>query len=45
MCELDEIKNAKELHIAHLNVCSLVNKWDNIKVNLIDSGIYIVMNQ
>ena len=26
----------------HLNVRSLVNKWDNLKTNFIDSGIHIL---
>ena len=39
---LCDIKNAKGLHIAHLNVRSLVNKWDNIKANFTDSGLHIL---
>ena len=42
MYELEYIKNAKGLHIAHLNVRRLVNKWDNIKANFMDSGIHIL---
>ena len=42
MYELEEMKNAKGLHITHLNVRSLVNKWDNIKANLSDSGIHVL---
>ena len=42
MYDLSEIKNTKGLHIAHLNVRSLVNKWDIIKTNLIDSGIHFL---
>ena len=42
MYNLNEIKNAKGLHLAHLNVRSLVNTWDNIKGNFIDSGLYIL---
>ena len=42
MYDLKEIQKAKGLHIAHLNVRSLVNKWDNIKANFIDSGIHIL---
>ena len=42
MYELDEIKNAKGLHFTHLNVRSLMNKWDNIKANFADSGIHVL---
>ena len=42
MYELKDIKSTKGLHIAHLNVRSLVNKWDNIKANFIDSGMHIL---
>ena len=42
MYDLNEIKDAKGLHIAHLNVRSLVNKWDNIKANFMNSGIHVL---
>ena len=42
MYELDEIKNAKGLHFTHLNVRSLMNKWDNIKANFADSGLHVL---
>ena len=42
MYDLNEIQNAKGLHVAHLNVRSLVNKWDNIKANFLDSGIHVL---
>ena len=41
MFDLNDNKNAKGLHIAHLSVCSLVNKWGNIKANFLDSGIHV----
>ena len=36
MYDLDEIQNQRGLHIAHLNVRSMVNKWDNIKANFMN---------
>ena len=42
MYDLNEIKNAKGLHFAHLNLRSLVNKWDNIKANFMNSGIHVL---
>ena len=42
MYDLNDIKNTKGMHIAHLNVRSLVNKWDNIKANFLDSGIHVL---
>ena len=42
MYDLNEIHNKRGLHIAHLNVRSMVNKWDNIKANFLDSGIHIL---
>ena len=42
MYDLDEIGNKKGMHMAHLNVRSIVNKWDNIKANFMNSGIHIL---
>ena len=42
MYDIDEIWNLKGLHMAHLNVRSLVNKWDNVKANFMNSGIHIL---
>ena len=42
MIDLNDISSTKGLHIAHLNVRSMVNKWDNIKANFLDSGIHIL---
>ena len=38
--DLNEIQDTKRLHITHLNVRNMVNKWDDIKTNLLDSGIH-----
>ena len=38
MYDLDEIRNLKGLHLAHLNVRSLANKWDNVKANFMNSS-------
>ena len=42
MYDIDELKNTKGLHIAHLNARSLINKWDNIKANFMNSGIHVL---
>ena len=42
MYDLDEIRNLRGLHLAHLNVRSLANKWDNIKANFMNSNIHIL---
>ena len=42
MYDLDEIRNLKGLHLAHLNVRSLANKWDNVKANFMNSNIHIL---
>ena len=42
MYDIDEIRNLKGLHMAHLNVRSLANKWDNVKANFMNSGIHIL---
>ena len=42
MYDLDEIRNLRGLHLAHLNVRSLANKWDNIKANFLNSNIHIL---
>ena len=42
MYDIDEIRNLKGLHLAHLNVRSLANKWDNVKANFMNSGIHIL---
>ena len=42
MYDLDEILNQRGLHIAHLNVRSMVNKWDINKANFMDSGIHVL---
>ena len=42
MYDLDEIRNLRGLHLAHLNVRSLANKWDNVKANFMNSSIHIL---
>ena len=42
MYDINDISNTRGLHIAHLNVRSMVNKWDNIKANFLDSGIHVL---
>ena len=39
---LDDIKNAKGLHITHLNVRSIMNKWDAFKMQFNESNISIL---
>ena len=39
MYDLNEISNTKGMHMAHLNIRSLVNKWDNTIANFMNSGI------
>ena len=41
MYDLNDISNTKVLHIAHLNVRRMVNKWDNIKANFLDSATWL----
>ena len=41
MYELNDIKKSKGMHIAHLNVRSLMNKWDTFKTQFSDSNIHI----
>ena len=42
MYGLDDIKDSKGIHIAHLNVRSLINKWDTFKVHFNDSNLHII---
>ena len=42
MYDINDLKNNKGLHIAHLNARSLTNKWDNIKANFMNSGIHVL---
>ena len=42
MYGLDEIKNSKGMHMAHLNIRSLTNKWENFKIHFMNSNIYIL---
>ena len=42
MYGLNDIKNAKGIHIAHLNVRSLMNKWETFKAQFENSNIHIL---
>ena len=42
MYDLDDIDMAKGLHIAHLNVRSLVNKWDTIKAQFMSKNLHVL---
>ena len=42
MYDLCTIKQMKGMHTAHLNVRSMVNKWDNIKAQFTDSKLHII---
>ena len=32
----------KGMHMSHLNVRSMVDKWDNLRANFLKSGIHII---
>ena len=42
MYGLNDIKNSKGLHIAHLNIRSLMNKWETFKIQLGDNNLHII---
>ena len=42
MYDLCEIKHAKGMYIAHLNARSMVNKWDAMKTQFMDSKLHII---
>ena len=42
MYGIDDIKNAKGMHIAHLNVRSIMNKWDTFKAQFGESNIHVL---
>ena len=42
MYELDEIKNSKGMHMAHINIRSLMNKWENFKENFNNKNIQVL---
>ena len=42
MYDLSSIKQTKGLHVAHLNTRSMVNKWDTIKAQFIDSKLHVL---
>ena len=42
MYELDEIKSSKGMHMAHLNIRSLSNKWENFKLHFSDENLHVL---
>ena len=42
MYGLDDIVNARGMHIGHLNVRSMVNKWDLLKTQFSGSNLHIL---
>ena len=42
MYGLDSIKEAKGLHLAHLNVRSISNKWELLKANFMSTNLHVL---
>ena len=42
MYGLDDIKEAKGIHIAHINVRSMVNKWELLKMNCMCTNLHVL---
>ena len=42
MYDLNNVKQMKGLHVAHLNIRSMVNKWDTIKAQFTESGVHVI---
>ena len=42
MYGLDEIKLAKGIHIAHINIKSITNKWENFKTQFVNSNLHVL---
>ena len=42
MYGLDDIVNARGMHIGHLNVRSMSNKWDLLKIQFRSSNLHIL---
>ena len=42
MYELEEIQNSKGMHMAHLNICSLTNKWDNFELTFENKNLQVL---
>ena len=42
MYGLNDIMNAKGMHIGHLNVRSMVNKWDLLKTQFSSSNLHVL---
>ena len=43
MYGLDDIKEAKGMHIAHINVGSMTNKWELIKMNFMSTNLHVLV--
>ena len=42
MYGLDNIKEAKGIHIAHINIRSMTNKWELIKMNFMSANLHVL---
>ena len=42
MYGIDEIKNSKGMHMAHLNIRSLTNKWENFKAHFMNKNLHVL---
>ena len=42
MYGLDDIKEAKGIHIAHINVRSMTNKWELLKMNFMSTNLHVI---
>ena len=42
MYGLDEIKNSKGMHMAHINVRSLMSKWEHFKTTFKNSNLHVL---
>ena len=42
MYGVDEIKLAKGIHIAHINIRSITNKWEIFKTQFVDSNLHVL---
>ena len=42
MYGLNDIKEAKGIHIAHINVRSIANKWELLKINFMSANLHVL---
>ena len=42
MYGLDDIREAKGIHMAHINVRSMTNKWEILKMNFMSTNLHII---